>query len=1485
MKSVVLLSFIVLLNFVSISGEPVLPKSIGQNLRTGAVSFTENKGQISDQNNKARPDVLFGGVAGNMVFHLRNDGISYQLSRVDRWKKEDPLLSRGDNDPDKQNKTAEQVTSYRIDIDWLGCNKSAVIETGEALSGYSNYYLEVCKEGVTYVKSYAEIRYKNIYEGIDLLYYEREGQLKYDYIVKPQTDYKQIRLLIKGAEGISLLTDGSVSIKTPLGEIIEGKPVVFQENKEIKAQWKQSGDTLWLELGTYDPNKALRIDPIIRLWGTYYTYEGSNHGADLSVDNLGYIYTVGATASTAGSIIATVGAYQTVFAGGLSDALIVKFDGSGIRQWATYYGGSATDGAQTCTHDGLGFLYVCGSTTSSGSVMATPGAHQASFGGGPSDGFVAKFSSSGLRIWSTIYGGNQEEHIRDCTLDPAGNLYFYGYTTSTNNIASAGAFQPTFALHTPTFAAHPYDVFLVKFTNNGVRLWGTYYGGLNNEWDGKVATDNSGNVYFCCRTENYFAVINLATPGTHQPTPPGAQDVVLVKFSGAGVRLWATYYGTAAFDESPRCTTDPFGNVYLVANTMSTGTAVATPGAHQTIHTGLGNDIFLAKFNSAGVRQWSTLYGGAGGDFVRDVTTDVIGNVYLLGFTNCSLSAVYSTPGSHQTIYGGGWDSHMAKFDANGVRQWATYYGGNDSDQFNQMEVKPGAVYACGSAQSHSGVATPGAHQSTLGGAGDFCLVKFSECSANQATNTSLPANQVICSGQSTTLSVAGTGIITWYTTPASGTAIATGSILVTPTLAPGINHFYVEQTSTCTIDNRLAVTVTVSPGPSLTVSNGSICLGQSFTISPSGASTYSFSGGSAVVNPSVNTSYTVTGTSSLGCAAIPAVVQVTVLSLPTISVNSGIICQGQSFTINPFGANSYTVSGGAFVVNPLTNTNYTVVGSNSAGCLNTNSAVSMLTVLASPNLSVNSGAICSGGTFTIVPSGAITYTVSGGSFNVSPTITSTYSVSGTNTSGCTSSMTALCTVSILPSPSISVNSGAICPGESFTINPSGANNYTISGGNTVVSPTSNSSYTVVGSNALGCESNPVISSVTVHPLPNVTALASSTAICLGESVLLTAAGASSYSWFPSGSSNTLSVSPTNNSTYTLIGLDVNGCSNSSTVLIQIKPNPTVSVNNATICSGTQAILNANVNPSSGITYAWLPGGENSSSINVNPILTTIFSVTVTLNGCTSMTSSTVNVVTAITPNVAFSYNGPYCINQNPVSPNLAPAFANGGQFSSTPEGLSMNPNTGLIDPTNSVPGIYQITYALAASGCSTSASGTAYIEITVPVSLNLSPQVSILTGTAYTLSVNGASSYTWSPPDFLSCTDCQNPIASPPYSMTYCVSSPADVCIAKTCVTILVETGCEGRELSLPNAFSPNGDGSNDEYCLRGWNECIAEFKIIIYNRWGEKVYESEQTEFCWDGSYKGKTQETEVFVYMLKAKLKDGTQISKNGNITLLR
>ena len=477
----------------------------------------------------------------------------------------------------------------------------------------------------------------------------------------------------------------------------------------------------------------------VRAWGTYYTGtgqvwpNGEDRGQACITDAAGNVYMVGTTNSN--SDIATVGAHQTICAGGDTiggfsgtDAFLVKFNSSGVRQWATYYGGSEWDYGISCAIDASGNVYMIGSTSST-SGIATAGAHETTV----NDGFLVKFNSSGVRQWGTYFEGNGNA----CATDASGNVYIVGLTNSTSGIATAGAHQ--------TVMSGSGDAFLVKFNSSGVRQWGTYFGGpfnggSANETGISCATDASGNIYMVGKTPS---TSGIATVGAHQ-TAGGTQffDAFLVKFNSTGVIQWGTYYDGLGDTQPNSCATDASGNVYMagqVFQELLPDSGISTPGAHQTTYGGGFTDAFLVKFDPNGVRQWGTYYGGSSVEEGTSCAIDPSGNVYIAGHTGSTTGI--ATAGAHQTVFGGGGlDGFLVCFNSSGVRQSGTYYG--EGFVSGCASDASGNVYIAGITQSSSGIATAGAHQTANGNSGynDAFLVKFSGISVgiNETINDKL---------------------------------------------------------------------------------------------------------------------------------------------------------------------------------------------------------------------------------------------------------------------------------------------------------------------------------------------------------------------------------------------------------------------------------------------------------------------------------------------------------------------------------------------------------------------------------------------------------------------------------------------------------------------------------------------------------------------------------------------------------------------------
>lgn len=456
-----------------------------------------------------------------------------------------------------------------------------------------------------------------------------------------------------------------------------------------------------------------------RLWATYYGGADQDAGYKITTDASGNVYMTGQTGSATG--IATAGAFQNTYGGGV-DAYLVKFDGAGNRLWATYYGGPGADFGYGVKTDASGNVYLTGYTEST-SGIATAGAFQTTYGGS-NDAFLVKFDAAGNRLWATYYGGSFFDQGTNLATDVSGNVYMAGYTSSSNDISSAGA-------HQITYGGGGADAFIVKFNSSGVRQWGTFYGGSNEDYAFDIATDGAGDV----AVGGYTTSSNdIATGGGFQNSYGGLQDAFIVKFNSAGTRLWGSYYGGSQLEYCFGITTGPGNCIYMSGQTQSTS-GIAS-GGHQNTFGGF-SDAYLVKFDASGNRIWGTYYGGTGIEEGTNVAADAFGNVFLAGDSySPNVGNTMSTPYGYQTNLIGSENLFMVAFTSSGVRVSATYYGKNHEEEAKVAVNVFGDVYLCGWTPSTTGMVSAGSHQTTYGGGlHDAILVKFA---------TAVPHEEVI---------------------------------------------------------------------------------------------------------------------------------------------------------------------------------------------------------------------------------------------------------------------------------------------------------------------------------------------------------------------------------------------------------------------------------------------------------------------------------------------------------------------------------------------------------------------------------------------------------------------------------------------------------------------------------------------------------------------------------------------------------------------
>ena len=750
-------------------------------MQNRSIGFEENKGQVTgDDANR----VKFTLKDGNLSLFLLNDGIAYQFNRI--HYPEGYSNANLNESVEQQQKRIDlskdiRIETYRMDVQLVGANPNPRITTDGESKDYVQYYTH----NVLNVHNYSKVTYHDIYPNIDWVIYTIGGQTKYDFVVHPGGEPNQIKLKTNWVEDLKLNADGSLSLKNRMGEITEKSPVSFQDGVEIMTRFEFSENYISFHVDNFSKDKRLTIDPSI-IWSTYYGGPLNDEIRSVDVSSSGNIYCLGVTVSTTDI---AAGGYQSSL-GGNMDAYVVKFNSSGLRQWASYYGGANYEDPYSCSVDGIENVYFCGYTTSTTGISSS--GFQNVKGGGD-DAFLIKFDSNGFRLWGTYYGGGLTDLGYSCATDISGNVYLAGTTGTGNGMAFSG-YQNA--------SGGAGDGYLVKFDSDGNRIWATYYGGAGSEDVYYCQTDNLQNVYITGKTASSSG-ISLAG---HQNTfGGGLDDAFIVKFDAAGVRQWASYYGGTNTDEGKSCSIDINGNVYLSGSTTSSSNI--SFNGHQTGVGGGQSDAFLVKFNSSGVRQWGTYYGGngtsgSGSDYGLSCYADINGNVYLAGKTSSSANISFE---GYDLTYGGNNDAFVVKFNSNGMRLWGSYFGDTQEDEgYYCTGDENGSIYLVGRTTSPTNIAFNGYQNSQSGSRDGFLMKIDGSCSLPSVPSGS--SDQYFCTGATVSNLIASGSNIQWHDQSTGGTVLNSISLLVDG----GI--YYASQTNACGNESlRLPVTAHIT--------------------------------------------------------------------------------------------------------------------------------------------------------------------------------------------------------------------------------------------------------------------------------------------------------------------------------------------------------------------------------------------------------------------------------------------------------------------------------------------------------------------------------------------------------------------------------------------------------------------------------------------------------------------------------------------------
>ena len=650
------------------------------------LSFIPNRGQVD-------AETRFYAQGAGYAFGFTRRGVSLDLSR------------------------GRRATALRLSF--VGAARTPAIEADSPLPGKVNYLRGEGAASYSNLPTYGEIRYREVWPGIDMAVRGQGGTLKYEFHVRPGADVRDIGLAYSGAQGLSTSADGGLLVHTGLGVLRDKPPVSYQvvdgKRVPVASQFalRPSAGGYGFAVGRHDPARPLVIDPGL-VYSTFLGEQTVYGPSRIAADAQGNAYLAGTTISS--DTRTTPGAYDTSLTG-RQDVFVSKLNRAGTGLvYSTYIGGSRVgtssenDRDQAIAVDAAGSAYLLG-TTDAQDFPTTPGAYDGATSS--SAAFVAKLNPSGsaLDYSALIVDTSELEQAFDIAVDSAGSAYV-GVTTRGSIATTPGAFD--------TEGSFGIDVGLIKLNPAGSALdYATYVAGQDQDNLGSVAVDRDGNAVI---TGNTYSTDFPTTPGAFQTTFPSSygsltsESAFVTKVNAAGSDLvYSTYLGAR-----PRGTlgqgvaVDASGSAYVTGMTRAS-TFPTTPGAYDRTFNNNGGsaptDAFVTKFGPSGSLSYSTFLGTtafAG----MDIGVDRAGNAVVAGMAGDP--PFPTTPGAFDTT-GDNTDLFVAKLNTTGsALSYSTFLGGEGIEQPGGLAVDgDGNAIVSGLTRDRSFQTTPGALDST----------------------------------------------------------------------------------------------------------------------------------------------------------------------------------------------------------------------------------------------------------------------------------------------------------------------------------------------------------------------------------------------------------------------------------------------------------------------------------------------------------------------------------------------------------------------------------------------------------------------------------------------------------------------------------------------------------------------------------------------------------------------------------------------------
>ena len=849
----------------------------------------------------------------------------------------------------------QACSTIRLSLE--GGNAAPALVGLDRLAGTSSYFLgNDPSRWITAIPTFGRVACKQVYPGVDMVYYGDGRALEYDFLLAAGTNPRTIRLRYEDGAGkpvpLQIGSNGDLLLPTPFGRLVQRAPAVFQVRNGAKIALSGRYEILGpgrvgLAVAGYDPALPLTIDPILS-YSTYLGGSGLDQGQGIAVDANGNAYVTGFTESADFPVSAGKGPY------GQKDAFVTKLspDGKSLV-YSVYFGGTGDDIAHGIAVDAQGDAFIVGGTTSFD--LPVLNGFQSTHGGSPtapnSDAFIAELGPGGTSlVYSSYLGGSGNDEATAVALDAAGNAFITGDTSSADFHSSGNAYQPA-------YGGGFRDSFLCEVAPGGsTLLYSTYLGGDADDYGNGVTVDALDHVFVTGGTSSVaFPISSNAL----QPALRGSTNAFVSAFdfsAPAGTTpglLYSTYLGGSGSDAGQAIASDASGDAYVTGYTTSTDFPVTQGSFHG------GADAFVAKLDpTGGSLLFSTYLGGSAYDAGYAITVGGDGSAYVTGVTYSTdfptASPVQAANASASTSNS---DAFVSKLSPSGsALSFSTYLGGGDNDQGQAIALdSAGGVYVAGTTYS-SNFPVQNPFQGSYGGNGDVFISKILladctlTCTAVASPSTGADPLSVAYSATSTPSNCgSGTAAYDWdfgdgtphssaqntshtYTQPGSYTWTLTVSLDVTTCTQSGT----IVVTPGCTVSCSANATPTAGPAPlavALTASASSSDCGTAATY------LWNFGDGTAsstAQNPSHTYlqpgTYTWTVTATIGGSTCTQSGSVTALATPgSLSGMVAISAGDQFFSLDGPGIVSGSVtavdSTGNAITAPLSGGHFSFTG------------------------------------------------------------------------------------------------------------------------------------------------------------------------------------------------------------------------------------------------------------------------------------------------------------------------------------------------------------------------------------------------------------------------------------------------------------------------------------------------------------------------------------------------------------------------------